>query len=41
VALDTNQYETGIAVSDEELGRVRLTPAKFRGEWNYAILPAK
>ena len=40
-ALDTNQYETGIAVSDEELGRVRLTPAKFRGEWNYAIRPAK
>ena len=38
-ALDKELYEIGIAVSDEELGRVRLTPAKFHGEWNYAIRP--
>lgn len=38
-ALDTNQYETGIIVSNEELARVKITPAKFHGEWNYAISP--
>jgi hypothetical protein len=38
-AVDKEHYETGISVSDEELGRVRLTPAKFHGEWNYAIRP--
>jgi Rhodopirellula transposase DDE domain len=37
--LDTNQYETGIKVSDEELARVKITPAEFHGEWNYAISP--
>ena len=31
-AVDTNHYETGIAVSDTELAKVRLTPAKFHGE---------
>ena len=38
-ALDTHQYETGIAVSDEELARVRIVPARFHGDWNYAICP--
>jgi len=38
-ALDTNQYETGIEISDEELARVRITRAKFHGDWNYAIRP--
>jgi hypothetical protein len=37
--LDTNPYPTGIKVSDEELETVRLTPAKFHGEWNYKIVP--
>jgi hypothetical protein len=40
-ALDTDQYQTGIKVSDEELVRVRCTPAGFHGEWNYTITPAK
>jgi hypothetical protein len=26
-------------VSDAEMGRVNITPAKFHGEWNYAIEP--
>jgi hypothetical protein len=38
-ALDTNSYARGIKVSDEELRRVRLTPAEFHGEWNYTIHP--
>jgi hypothetical protein len=38
--LNTGQYETGIQVTDEELAGVKLTPAKFDGEWNYFIHPA-
>lgn len=26
-------------VSDEELARLRLTPAEFHADWNYAIAP--
>jgi hypothetical protein len=40
-ALDTSAYKTGIEVSDAELARVKLTPAKFHGEWNYTIRPKK
>jgi hypothetical protein len=40
-ALDTNEYETGIEVSDEQLAGVKLTPAKFHGEWNYSIRPQR
>jgi hypothetical protein len=40
-ALDTRQYETGIAVSDDELKHLRLTRAKFHGEWNYSIKPRR
>ncbi len=38
-ALDTRLYPKGIKVSDEELAQVKLTPAKFHGEWNYSIAP--
>jgi hypothetical protein len=38
-ALDTNHYETSVKVSDEELERVRITPQRFHGEWNYIISP--
>ena len=40
-ALDLRQYETGITVSDEELEHLRLTRAKFHGEWNYTIKPQR
>jgi hypothetical protein len=40
-ALDTNVYETGLKVTDEELARLRLTPCDFHGEWNYTIAPRK
>jgi hypothetical protein len=39
--LDTSEYEIGIEVSDEQLASVRLTPAKFHGEWNYTIRPRR
>ena len=40
-ALDTNMYETGIKVSDEEMAKLRITPCKFHGEWNYTVVPRK
>jgi len=40
-ALDTNVYETGIKVSDEQMQSLRLTPRDFHGEWNYSIAPRK
>jgi hypothetical protein len=40
-ALDTNKYETGIKVSDQEMAKLRLTPCHFHGEWNYTITPRK
>lgn len=38
--LDTNKYERGIKVSDEEYAKIKLIPEKFHGEWNYTIIPA-
>jgi Rhodopirellula transposase DDE domain len=38
-ALDTNQYDTEIKVSDEELARLRLKRHEFHGDWNYTISP--
>ena len=35
--LDTNRYEKGIRISDEELAAVNLKKAAFHGEWNYSI----
>jgi hypothetical protein len=39
--LDTNDYEIGIAVSDEELDQVRLRRHKVHPAWNYTISPRK
>jgi len=36
-ALDTNQYETKIKVTDEQLERLRLQRHKFHGDWNYTL----
>jgi transposase len=40
-ALDTNQYETSIKVTDQELARLRLSRHKFHGDWNYTVSPRK
>ncbi len=40
-AVDTNTYETGIKVTDEEMAQLRLTPSAFHGNWNYTIAPKK
>ena len=38
-AIDENEYETGIKVSDDELSQVKLKRSEFHGEWNYSIRP--
>jgi hypothetical protein len=40
-ALDPHLYEIGIKVSDEELEKLKITPAKFHGNWNYTVGPRR
>jgi len=37
--LDTNVYQKGVKVTDQELAQVRIKPSSFHGEWNYKISP--
>jgi hypothetical protein len=38
-ALDTNVYEAGIKVTDEQLKSVNIKRHDFHGDWNYTISP--
>lgn len=38
--LDTNEYEKGIKVSDEELQGLNISKSEFHGEWNYWVSPS-
>ncbi len=38
-AIDSNSYEAGIVVSDDELAQVQLRRHEFHGDWNYSIAP--
>jgi len=38
-ALDTRRYETALQVPDDVFTRLRITPHKFHGDWNYTIAP--
>jgi hypothetical protein len=40
-AVDDGKYETGISVTDEQMSKLNLKPAKFHGEWNYTIKPQR
>ena len=37
--MDTNEYETGKKITDEELKKINITKSDFHGEWNYTIKP--
>jgi len=37
--IDTNIYETGIEISDEQFATINIYPNVFHGEWNYSISP--
>ena len=39
--LDSGRYPIGIKVSDEDLAALKIKRAKFHGDWNYALLPAR
>jgi hypothetical protein len=39
--LDTQPYEIGIKVSDEQLADLKIRPAQFHGDWNYSISPRR
>lgn len=38
-ALDTNVYDLGLKVTDEQLAAIRIKRHKFHGEWHYTISP--
>jgi hypothetical protein len=40
-SLDRRTYIQGIKITDSELSQVRLHPAAFHGDWNYAITPTQ
>lgn len=40
-SLDTRTYQTQKAISPKELKRVKLTKARFRGDWNYTVRSAR
>jgi transposase len=37
--LDTESYQAGIKVSDQQLAQVKIRRDKFHGDWNYEIHP--
>src|ERR1700686_125083 len=37
--LDTNIYEKGLKVSDQQMTELQLRREKFHGDWNYKLLP--
>jgi Rhodopirellula transposase DDE domain len=37
--LDTNQYETGIEISDQAIHQLRLKRHKVHPDWNYTLMP--
>jgi hypothetical protein len=37
--IDTNIYEKGLKVSDQQMAELQLRREKFHGDWNYKLLP--
>jgi len=37
--IDTNTYERGLKVSDQQMAELQLRREKFHGDWNYKLLP--
>ena len=37
--IDTNTYERGLKVSDQQMAELQLRKEKFHGDWNYKLLP--
>jgi hypothetical protein len=39
VSIETNTYDTGRKISDEDFKLINLEPMEFHREWNYTIRP--
>ena len=39
--IDPRSYAKGVAVTAEQMAKIRLEPHAFHGDWNYTVLPAK
>jgi len=39
--LDTNGYETGKQITDEQVKSINIQRLEFHPEWNYAIMPQR
>lgn len=37
--VDTNEYQTGIKITDHELAKINIMKNDFKGNWNYVIMP--
>ncbi len=37
--LDTSAYDTGVKISDAQMGALPLTRHDWHGDWNYTLLP--
>jgi hypothetical protein len=37
--IDTNTYEKGLKVSDQQMAEIQLRREKFHGDWNYRLIP--
>jgi Rhodopirellula transposase DDE domain len=37
--LDTSTYDTGVKISDRQMGALPLTRHAWHGDWNYALCP--
>jgi hypothetical protein len=37
--LDTNDYPTGVKITDRQMKDLQVTPHELHGQWNYTITP--
>jgi hypothetical protein len=38
--LDTNKYDLGVHISDEQMSEIKLRGDKFHKDWNYTLQPS-
>lgn len=38
-SLDTNEYQTGVKISDQQMQQLQIRPHEVHGQWNYTIAP--
>ena len=38
-SLDTNEYQTGEKISDQQMQKLQIRPHEVHGQWNYTIAP--